>query len=158
MLVERFNRLAFDAFDARAEVFELRIDLFAPGFELVLFVELGFEIRDILRESVTLALKAIALLIVCVFLLTPGMLSLWFIPIMLAVDAVLLLTAFILALITPSHVGSTRYLRRRGRVRNGIDPVQRDPFYRPRSAAARHRPRSQSQSQSQSQSKKGDNT
>ncbi|MFC7009777.1 hypothetical protein [Halalkalicoccus salilacus] len=39
MLVERLDRFAFKTFDTRAEVFEVRVDLFAPGFELISFVE-----------------------------------------------------------------------------------------------------------------------
>ncbi|KYH23745.1 hypothetical protein HAPAU_41760 [Halalkalicoccus paucihalophilus] len=60
MRIERLDRFTLDPFDARPKLFELRVDLLTPGFQLPLLVELFFEILDILCEGIALARKPIA--------------------------------------------------------------------------------------------------
>lgn len=74
------------------------------------------------------ALKSVIVVIVCIFLLTPAMLSIYLFPVMLAIDALILLSAFIIALVTPSHISSVRWIRRRRAERNGIKTVHSNPF------------------------------
>ena len=74
------------------------------------------------------ALKSVLVVIVCIFLLTPAMLSIYLFPVMLAIDALILVSALIIALVTPSHVSSIRWLRRRRAERNGIETIRSNPF------------------------------
>lgn len=82
------------------------------------------------------AVWALVLIVVCILLLVPSVGMFYVLPwqfgvlallATLAFDGVLLLTALIAAILTPSHEGTWKYLRSRYAEFRGREPIRSDP-------------------------------